>query len=376
MRLFLLAACLFGNPTVRDDVEREVSAVENASKKMEESQPNSPEYNNAAQSRQQGMEQIQLVASRNSNDPNAQMAVANAYMRLGNYSGAYDVAARAAKLQPNNADAWYLLSASAHGLGRSADAEKLARKALQLNSRHEGAFAILKLAEGRGNSEPRPRAPGPGGGKMSRPDVNFHQQQGAARQSSASVAPGRTTASRPTAAAPAPALPAGLGKTTLKVTSADELKSDVLTEQARAKVGLDPAAAVKLLDQAIVLNPKNADAYSERARAKLAAGEPQSSIEADLLMAAKLDPNFSLSYEDLIVSVGLVPGAEATRPAPAPLRDQQSAQWNWMSLWKQRGTNPGLVAAAAGLVLIAICVGIYFFRKLMNKAEVVPAQEP
>jgi hypothetical protein len=46
-----------------------------------------------------------------------------------------------------------------------------------------------------------------------------------------------------------------------------------------------------------------------------------------------------------------------------------------MSLWAQRGTNPGLVAIAAGLLLIALCLGIYLVRLVFKKSEVVPHEE-
>lgn len=205
-------------------------------------------------------------------------------------------------------------------------------RACETDPSNTRACQLALLTRGRSNSSAG-RVPGNAAqADGARAPGNSGERSGGTSSPAASAGPGSLASGAVSAPGPA-------------TLDAGSLRSASLIEEARAKLKLDPAAGMRLLERAVEaaprsakarvarsqarrsggdaagaledaeaavrLDPKNAPAWAARGEAKAVLGKPLAEVAADLAAARELDPKFSSLYEDALAGLGNNPGETA-----------------------------------------------------------------
>ena len=184
------------------------------------------------------------------------------------------------------------------------------------------------------------------------------------------------------------------------------MKAQGKVNEARLKIGLDPAAAAKLLDEASAMAPKNPEAYFLRAQAKAnlkdyaggladldktlalnpgdkaalreriavenVLGRQRDRIMANYLAAGGREPEFSADYAEFAAKHlqgegGGTPGGREQSQGARAGSSASSRRGGWAE-WPQRLKDQAPLLVLAGLALI-VFVGAF---RLLRR----PRQEP
>ncbi|MDX6771070.1 MAG: hypothetical protein SF051_16180 [Elusimicrobiota bacterium] len=320
--------------------------------------------------RSQQVDRVVAAGDRSQGNLQAQLAVSRGFVKVDEPRHASRFADRAAGLAEAKGDSKSLtdaLTLGALAYQKSGDYEKAtlrSKRALELDPGNKMAMAVYQMSKGRvsgGAAAPSaaPSAAAAAGGG----------------ESAAGSGTGRSSFP-PAFAAPAAAPGAFVGPGTEKA-----LK---LTAEAGRRWSLDRAAALRLLEEAVAADARNAAARAARARARLELGDAAGALEdaevalaaghtapalalkgeallalgrkgdevlAAFKAAAELDGSYSARYQELIARGGTAAGASAPDPARAT-GTEAAGRPAWL-----------LPASAAGLVVLALLAWLLLARR-------------
>lgn len=223
----------------------------------------------------QNLGTMDAIADRNQNLPEAQKAVTDAFLDVGEPTRAERTGKRRLALTPKDPDAWVQMSRVYYDQGDYKRSINAAAYAQRLDPANAAAMAMLKLAEGRSGQmkPPKPDASALGGG---------------------GEAPREQPKPEPAAPPPGAARPS--------------------LEQAAALVEKDPAAALRMAETVIVTDPSDPAAHLVAAQARLRGGDAKgAALEAEQVQRLGGDKSRAL---DVAAKAQLALGN-----APAALRE-------------------------------------------------------
>ncbi|MFA6003417.1 MAG: hypothetical protein WC881_05050 [Elusimicrobiota bacterium] len=271
---------------------------------------------------------------------------------------------RALEIAPDNPDLLAMRADINYRVGDFPAAERDARAALRRNPRNAQAFGILKLVEGRS---------GPGAGSS---------QPAAARTSAGSIpTPHRSAQFDPTLTA-----------------NADRVKLEALLREAYGKLGLgDSSAALRVLEKAAYISPKDPALLLARAQAKLAQkdavgalqdseaalqtkpdsaralllrgqakqalGQDAASVLADFKAAANMDAGLAGFYEQALAKMA---NQAQTAQSASDAGSSRSAPYQNIFGLDLRSLSPRAwagIVGLAGLALVMLCIVWYHFKR-------------
>ena len=148
-------------------------------------------------------------------------------------------------------------------------------------------------------------------------------------------------------------------------------KALALVQQAKSVMKLDAEKALRLLDEAISLDAANPAAFAARAEAKARTRRTLAEISRDMAAAADLDPSYKMTYEQLLVSVGLISSA-ANTPAETTGAATAAPSGRWPSMWTrftQGKDSKVLWGAAALILLLGGAAGVALWLKLKESVR-------
>jgi tetratricopeptide (TPR) repeat protein len=315
----------------------------------------------------QKVEKISAAGDRSQGDLRTQLGVARGFLNVNESIRATRFADRAAGIAEQKGDAKSLgdaLTLGALAYQKAGDYENAlmrSKRALEIDPTNRAAMGVYQMSKGRTS----------GGSKATAATGGSASSGGGAATAMGGTASGAGRSSFPPAvlsagsAAPASFVGAGTEKA---------LK---LTAEAGRLWSLDKAAALKLLEEAVAADARNAAARAARARARLELGDAAGALEdadaalaagpsaamralkgeallalgrkgeevlAEFKAAAELDGDYSARYQELIARGG---AAEGGSSAPDPSRrmgEQAAALPSWLL--------PAVAAGLAGLALI------------------------
>lgn len=304
------------------------------------------------------------IADTKPQDLPTQISVARGFLTADEPNEATEFADRAAGIAEQKGDSKSLgdaLTLAAFAYQKTGDYERaLARskRALEVDPTNKAAMSVYQMSKGRVSVRPgaSPASSGPG----TRRDEPAAPAGGAASGTGRSSFP-------PAVLAPASAAPSSF-------VGAGAEKALKLTAEAGRRWPLDKAAALRLLEEAVASDARNAAARAARARARLELGDAAGALEdadaalaagpsaamralkgeallalgrkgedvlAEFEAAAALDGEYSTRYQELIARGGkAAPGASAPDPA--------------RRMGEKEGARPSWLLSAAGAALIAM----------------------
>lgn len=318
-----------------------------------------------AEQRGRIVQEIRGMADSEPRNQQAQIAVAQGFMSANEPKEATGFADRAVTLAQESGDNKALGTALSIGAkayymtGDNEAAHARSKRALELDPNNKTAMSVYQLTKGRTGATSAPSERTTAGAATSAPLPPVTSQTSGSGKS--------TFASTSDAPNAPPAAFVGAGTE----------KALKLTAEASRRWSLDKAAAMRLLEEAVAADAKNAAARAARARARLETGDAAGALEdADVALAAgpsaamhavkgeallalgrkgeemlshfkaaaALDGNYSARYQELLAGGGATTGASAPDPSRR-MGEKDVTRPSWLL--------PAAVAGLAILILLA-----------------------
>lgn len=282
---------------------------------------------------------IRNVADSNPRDIQAQTVVARGFVAANEPKEATGFADKAVALAQETGDQKALGAALTIGAvayektGDYAAAAARAKRALDIDPTNKAAMAVYQMSRGRsGSGAAAPAAPSASNAATAAPLPR--------------VAGGPQGSGQSQSSFPAPDM-AAAGKSAPAFVGSGAEKALKLTGEAGRRWSLDKAAAMRLLDEAVAADAKNAAARAARARARLEMGDAAGALEdADVALAAGPSAAMHAVKGEALLALGRK-GEEMLAHFKAAAELDGSFEARYQELIAGGGPDAGIASAAS-----------------------------